>query len=101
MVGMHRTVKGDRMVEFEFLRIEEQQGVPVYLAMPNGRSPATPFRLKTLERERVVFENAAHDFPQRILYWKEGAALRSRIEGTQNGKPASMEWTWTPSALTR
>jgi hypothetical protein len=99
MVGMHRTIKGDRMAEFEFIRIEERDGVIIYLSMPNGRSPATLFPLKSLEGERVVFENPEHDFPQRIIYWKAGGSLRARIEGTSGGKATSMEWTWKPSAL--
>lgn len=101
MVGMHRTVGSGRMVEFEFLRIEERDGTLVYLAMPGGRSPATPFTLAELDRERVVFENAAHDFPQRVLYWKDGAALRARVEGTVDGRQRSMEWRWAPSSLVR
>ena len=44
---------------------------------------------------RVVFENPVHDFPQRIIYWKDGADLRARIEGTQKGKEGSMEWRWS------
>ena len=99
MIGMHRTVRDSRMVEFEFLRIEEQQGTLVYLSMPGGRSPATPFTLKTVENERVVFENTAHDFPQRIIYWRDGDTLRARIEGAVDGKSRSMEWRWTRSAL--
>jgi hypothetical protein len=99
MVGVHRTVRDGRMVEFEFLRIEEQKDSLVYLSMPNGRSPATPFPLKAIEGERVTFENLAHDFPQRLIYWKDGNALRARIEGTIGGKARSMEWRWTPSAL--
>jgi hypothetical protein len=67
--------------------------------MPGGRSPATPFTLKTMARERVVFENAAHDFPQRIIYWRDGDTLRARIEGAVDGKSRSMEWRWTRSAL--
>lgn len=101
MVGMHRTVGNGRMVEFEFLRIEERDGTLVYLSMPGGRSPATPFTLSELGRERVVFENATHDFPQRVLYWKDGAALRARIEGIDNGRTRSLEWRWAPSSLTR
>ena len=99
MVGMHRTVRQGRMVEFEFFRVEEQNGRLVYLSQPGGRSPATPFTLATLDGERVVFENRAHDFPQRLIYWKDGNALRARIEGTMNGKERSMEWRWTQSAL--
>ncbi len=99
MVGVHRTVRDGRMVEFEFLRIEEQNGTLVYLSMPNGRSPATPFTLTALDGERVVFENLAHDFPQRLIYWKDGGALRARIEGTIDGKKRSMEWRWVRSVL--
>ncbi len=101
MVGVHRTIRDGRMAGFEFLRIEERDGVLVYLAMPNGRSPATAFPLKSLAGERVVFENTAHDFPQRVIYWKDGASLHARIEGARpDGTPGSVEWTWAPSALT-
>jgi hypothetical protein len=97
MIGMHRDVGKGRTLGFEFLRIEQQGDAIVYLSMPNGRSPATPFPLKEVSGTRVVFENPTHDFPQRIIYWKDGADLRARIEGTQNGKEGSMEWRWSPA----
>jgi hypothetical protein len=97
MIGMHRDVGKGRTLGFEFLRIEQQGDAIVYLSMPNGRSPATPFPLKEVTGTRVVFENPTHDFPQRIIYWKDGADLRARIEGTQNGKEGSMEWRWSPA----
>jgi hypothetical protein len=99
MVGMHRDVgKGGTML-FEFLRIEQRGDQMTYWSMPNGRSPATAFPLKELSGTRVVFENPAHDFPQRIIYWKDGSDLRARIEGTMKGKPASEEWRWAPGSL--
>ena len=88
MVGLHRDVGKGRTLLFEFLRIEQQGDQIVYLSMPNGRSPATPFPLKELSGTRVVFENPAHDFPQRIIYWKDGNDLRARIEGTRTARPA-------------
>lgn len=97
MIGMHRDVGKGRTLGFEFLRIEQQGDAVVYLSMPNGRSPATPFPLKDVSGTRVVFENPAHDFPQRIIYWKDGADLRARIEGTQNGKEGGLEWRWSPA----
>jgi hypothetical protein len=100
MVGMHRDVGKGRTMLFEFLRIEQQGDQIVYLSMPNGRSPATPFALKELSGTRVVFENPKHDFPQRIIYWKDGADLRARIEGTENGKTGGEEWRWAPGSLT-
>ena len=97
MIGMHRDVGRGRTLGFEFLRIEQEGDAIVYLSMPNGRSPATPFPLKEVSGTRVVFENPAHDFPQRIIYWKDGADLCARIEGTNNGKEGSQEWRWSPA----
>jgi hypothetical protein len=97
MIGMHRDVGKGRTLCFEFLRIEQTADAIVYLSMPDGRSPATPFPLKEVSGTRVVFENPTHDFPQRIIYWKDGADLRARIEGTNNGKEGSMEWRWSPA----
>ena len=99
MIGIHRDVAKGRTISFEFLRIEQQKDQIVYLSMPNGRSPATPFPLKEVSGTRVVFENPTHDFPQRIIYWKDGNDLRARIEGTMNGKPGSEEWRWSPGVL--
>ena len=98
LVGMHRDVSNGRTASFEFLRIEEQNGRLVYLASPRG-APATPFVAMEIGRERIVFENKAHDFPQRVLYWREGANLCARVEGTMQGKPAAEEWRWSPSSL--
>jgi hypothetical protein len=101
MVGMHRDLRAGRAKSFEFFRIEEREDGVWFLTQPGGR-PATPFKAKELTASRVVFENLAHDFPQRVLYWREKPGeLRARIEGTIKGKAESMEWTWTTSALDR
>src|SRR3954468_15739251 len=71
MVGMHQDVKADGTSSFEFLRIERRNGKLVYLAMPRAR-PETPFPAKSVEATRIVFENPDHDFPQRIIYWRDG-----------------------------
>lgn len=101
MVGMHRDVTNGRAVSFEFLRIAATDSGIVYFAQPKGQ-PATPFKLKDLSDRRVVFENQANDFPQRILYWMEGATvLHARIEGTWNGKTESADWRWRRLRLDR
>jgi len=94
MLGMHRDVKSGAKTEFEFLRIEQQDGKLVYQAMPFGHPP-TPFPMKTMAATRVVFENPQHDFPQRIIYWRKGEQLCARVEGTIGGKQESEEWCWT------
>ena len=94
MLGMHRDVRPDGKTSFEFLRIEQRDGKLTYMAMPQGRT-ATPFPLKTLTAKRVVFENPEHDFPQRIIYWRAGAKLCARVEGTMGGKSEGEEWCWS------
>ena len=47
---------------------------------------------------RVVFENPMHDFPQRILYWRDGDQLVARIEGTVRNAPKHEEWRFDRAA---
>ncbi len=79
---------------FEFLRITDTDTGFSYYASPGGRAPVE-FRMKETGEMRVVFENPEHDFPRRILYWREGDALFARIEGTLKGKDASEQWRFT------
>ncbi len=97
MLAMHRDTAGGKTTGFEFLRIEQDGEGLVYRAMPGGR-PATDFRRVAQGPSCIVFENPGHAFPRRILYWREGAALHARIEGTRQGKPAAYEWAWTSGA---
>lgn len=94
MLGMHRDIKGDRTVSFEFLRIEQTNGQIDYVALPQGRQE-TRFRLIELSARRVVFSNQAHDYPQRIIYWlSDDGALQARVEGTIKGVLQGEEWRW-------
>ena len=67
MLAVARTVKGDRMVAFEYLRIVERDGGLVYIAQPGGRPP-TDFVLTAFSAQSATFENPAHDFPKMIRY---------------------------------
>ncbi len=87
MMGMSRTVKNGKTVEFEFVRlVKETDGSINYVANPSGQQGAS-FTLVSLEGQRAVFENLQHDFPQRIIYHRRTAdSLVARIEGTVGGK---------------
>jgi len=98
MTGMHRDVRDGKVRLFEFLRIQQKGTSLVYLAQPFGR-PETAFPLVSLGVNEVTFANAAHDYPQRITYKREGDTLKARVEGTVNGKLESEEWTWTRGEL--
>jgi hypothetical protein len=67
MLAVSRTLKGGRMVAFEFLRIVERSGGLVYIAQPNGRPP-TEFVLTAVSPQSATFENPSHDFPKMIRY---------------------------------
>jgi hypothetical protein len=79
MLAVSRTLKGDRMVAFEYLRIVERNGALIYIAQPDGRPP-TEFMLTAITSDSVTFENPAHDFPKMIRYSKRvDGALEARV----------------------
>ena len=39
-----------------------------------------------------MFENPSHDFPQRVIYWREGSVLAARVEGQIDGRTEGEEW---------
>jgi len=88
MLGMSRTVKGDAMVAFEYLRIVERADGVFYVAHPNARTPGTDFRLTSVTPTRVVFENPQHDFPKRIVYEKKGENALTAVVDAGEGTHA-------------
>lgn len=87
MLGMSRTVRRGRMVTHEFMQIREAAGGGIeFHARPAGQAPDT-FAAVRVSATEVVFENAGHDFPQRVVYAADGPAkLQARIEGTDKGR---------------
>src|SRR4026207_172406 len=87
MMGMGRTVAGDKTVEFEYLRIEQRADGVYYVAHPKARCPGTDFKLTRASATEVVFENPQHDFPKRIIYRKTGDdSLTASIDGGEGTK---------------
>jgi hypothetical protein len=85
MIGVSRTIRGTTMNAFEFLCIVERDESLVYLAMPNGRTPATEFVLTQLTPDSATFENPSHDYPKAIKYSRRAdGALETAISGAAN-----------------
>lgn len=92
LIGFGRTIAGDRTVFHEFLMIEEREGVLSYVAMPRGQGTGV-FPMIEMSGSRVVFENPAHDYPQRITYERVSRdRMRAMIEGERNGESRRAEW---------
>ena len=94
MVAVNLTTSGTTRKSFEFLRIGDTPEGFSYFASPGGRPPVE-FKMKEQAGQRVVFENPAHDFPRRILYWREGENLMARVEGAIGGKERNEEWRFS------
>jgi hypothetical protein len=94
MLGMSRTVRDGRTVEFEFLQIRSGEGTLVYEARPSGQ-PMAIFPLESAADGTVTFENPSHDFPQRIIYRRTAAGIAARIEGLMNGTERGVDFPFT------
>jgi hypothetical protein len=86
MLGMSRTVKNGKTVEFEFMQLRlNAEGKLVFIALPSGQRETT-FVASAVAKDSVTFENPQHDFPQKVIYRLESAdRLIGRIEGTRAG----------------
>ena len=90
MAGEGSTTKNGKIVEQERLRIRARQGQVYYEASLGGSS--TPFRRTASGRTSATFLNAAHDYPQRIRYWREGPDLLAEIALADGSK--AMQWRY-------
>ena len=97
MAGHAVTVSRGR-ASFEMSHIGPTPQGYAYVAQPGG-SPPTAFVVAETGPMRVVFANAENDFPSRIVYERDGDALKARIEGEIGGQARSMEWTFTAAPL--
>ena len=99
LLGMSRTVVNGKTTEYEFLQIRDLPEGLAYIAKPSNQ-PEAKFVATSKTADEVIFENPAHDFPQRIRYRLAGTALHARIEGTMNGKPRGIDFTYTQTSCT-
>jgi hypothetical protein len=94
MLGVGRTTRGEKLVEHEYILLTERDGRLAYEAHPSGQATTT-FMSRPGSGREIVFEDPAHDFPQRVGYRsgdKDG--LLAWIEGIVNGKPRRVEFSY-------
>jgi hypothetical protein len=92
MLDMSQAVANGKTVEYEFIVLrEEANGDVRYVAKPSRRAE-TAFKFVNLTERDAVFENPAHDFPQRIIYAIEAdGTLPAAIDGTKDGQMRRVE----------
>jgi hypothetical protein len=94
MIGASREGRGETLRTWEAIRIQRKpDGTLAYIPMPNGGAPVE-FALVRQDARSIEFANPAHDFPQRIRYWREGDRLHAEIaliDGTR-----AVAWSYAP-----
>ena len=80
MLGSGRSGRGEQIASFEVMQIvlspapDGQAAGMAFWGAPGGEG-RTSFAWQPSAEPGVTFVNAAHDYPQRIRYWREGKLL--------------------------
>ena len=79
MLGLSRAGFGPQLRSWENVQIRlKADGTVSYFAQPQGQ-PMVEFPRVLVSTEAIEFANPAHDYPQRIRYWRQGNLLMAEI----------------------
>jgi hypothetical protein len=93
MIGASRSGEGDILTFWEHMRVErDTDGGLAFVAIAADQKPVR-FVMAHSAADSMSFENADHDYPQRIHYWREGNRLRARISLLDGSKAVNFEYT--------
>ncbi|MCR5874302.1 DUF6265 family protein [Phenylobacterium sp. J426] len=94
MAGVSQTNRPGRKPFVEHMTISAEPAGLTFTALIQGQPP-TAFVLLPGKNDELVFENPAHDFPQRVFYRRCGEDLCAGIEGRVKGEVRRQEWRYT------
>jgi hypothetical protein len=89
---------GKESLVSERISLTEREGEIFYEATVRGQNKEkpVPFRLMEYSKDKVVFENKTHDFPQKITYqFTSDDVMLATIEGTMNGKTEKIDFKFS------
>ena len=99
MLGAGRTVKNGAVLEYEFTIIRITPAGATYEARPSGQGTAIFTSNAPPAGNEVVFENPAHDFPQRVGYRRVGGdSVVAWIEGNTGSGLKKIEFPYARAA---
>jgi hypothetical protein len=93
MGGVGQTNRPGRKPFVEHVKISAEPAGATFTAMLPGQPP-TAFVLLPGPDGEAVFENKAHDFPQRVFYRRCGEDLCAGVEGLVKGELKREEWRY-------
>jgi len=98
MMGSGRSGDGEHIGNWEVMQIvrvdTDDPAVPsmTFYGAPSGQN-RTPFTLVASKDPGLTFVNAAHDYPQRIRYWREGETLVGEVALKDGSK--ARQWRYS------
>jgi hypothetical protein len=98
MMGSGRSGDGEQISDWEVMQIvrvdtdDPAIASMTFYGAPSGQN-RTPFTLVQSKDPGVTFINAAHDYPQRIRYWRDGEALVAEV-ALEDGSKAR-QWRYS------
>lgn len=94
MLGVARNGFGPDLKSWELTQIKTRKDGSLALIAQTDGKPAVEFPLVLISAEAIEFANPAHDYPQRIRYWRQGKLLMaetSKLDGS-----AAVRWNYRP-----
>jgi hypothetical protein len=103
LIGKSYYLSGKDTVITEYHELVVKGDELFYMANPknqNNHDQPVPFKLVSSENGVMVFENKAHDFPQRVVYHitPGSGKVLAWIQGDINGMAKKMEFPYTKLA---
>ena len=94
MLGLSRSGFGPDLKSWELTQIKTRKdGSLAYIAQVDGKPPVE-FPLVLISAEAIEFANPAHDYPQRIRYWRQGKLLMAEISKLDGSE--AVRWNYRP-----
>ena len=92
------TLKASDTVMLEEVKLARQGDGIYYIPTVRDQNQRKPVHFKMIasDNKKFVFENATHDFPQRVIYHLVNPdSLHAWIEGKNKGKEARSDYYFT------
>jgi hypothetical protein len=93
MFGFSRSGTGDTLNFWEQMRLQREDGNAIALWIVAADQKPVRFEATASGDKWMTFENPAHDYPQRIAYWREGRTLKAKISMMDGSKPVSFRYS--------
>ena len=91
LMGSGRSGERELLASWESMQIVLEPDSLAFYGAPRGEG-RTRFELQRGGGEGLTFINAAHDFPQRVRYWREGERLLAEVSLLDGSE--GMRWSY-------